>query len=249
MQRGPATLELALAAVIPSILLSLGLGSVAARYQNRLPDVLMQVVAFLGWAVPPFIVGLFLIKIFYSRLHWFPPGRLSVWAGEIVNSEAWHSVTGLYTVDAVLNGNMRLFLDALQHLVLPAASLAVVEWALLMRIMRSSILETMNLDYIVTARAKGLSERQVISHHARRNALLPVISTTGVAMATLINSIIVVETIFSINGVGRWAAQAIMSTDIPVAIGFALFCSLVVALSSLVADILYGVVDPRVSLQ
>ncbi len=248
-QRAPATIELALFAMIPAISLALALGSLAVRFENRLPDHALQGAAFVGWALPPFILALALIRIFYANFGWFPPERLSAWANQIVHSDAFHSYTGMHTLDALLNGRLNIFGDALRHLALPCLSLAAVQWALLVRVMRSSLLESLSQDYIVTARSKGLAESQVINRHARRNALLPVISTVGTAALMLINSVVVIEVIFHINGVGRWAAESMMQADIPVSIGFVLFSCLVTVLASLAADVLYAVVDPRIRLE
>jgi len=247
-QHAPATIELALFAMIPSTILALILGRLAARHQNRFPDYIVRAVAFTGWAFPSFILGLILMNVFYAWLHWFPPERLSVWASSIVNSDDFRAYTGMHTVDALLNGNLRLLWDAVRHLVLPGLTLAVVQWALLVRIMRASLLEVLKEEYITTARAKGLRERKVVNLHAGRNAVLPVISTAGVATSMLLSGVVVIEMLFNFNGIGRWAIQAILQSDIPVAVGFALFSCTVTVLASLAADILYAVVDPRVRL-
>lgn len=247
-QRAPATLELALFAMIPAIFLSLGFGSFAARYGNRLPDHVIRAASFVVWAFPPFILALMLMNVFYAWTGWFPPERMSVWASTIVNSEDFHNFTGMLTIDALLNADLEVFWDAIRHLALPAFVLALTVWALLTRIMRSSLMEVLRQDYITTARAKGVPEQQVVSQHARRNAVLPVISAGGVMVSLLITGTVIVEVIFSFNGVGRGAVNAILQSDVPVAVGFALFSCLVTVLASLLADILYAVVDPRVRL-
>jgi peptide/nickel transport system permease protein len=247
-QRVPATLELALAAMIPAVALALVLGTTAARRYARLPDHAVRAAAFVGWAFPPFILALILLDIFYAWLGWFPPERLSVWASTLVGSEGFRSYTGMVTVDALLNGQWRVFWDALRHLALPAFVLALTEWALLTRIMRSSLLGVMREEYINTARAKGLPEGKVVTRHARRNAILPVISAGGVATSTLVTGIVVVEVIFGYNGVGSWAVKSILNIDVPVAVGFALFSCIITVLGSLLADVLYAVADPRVRL-
>ena len=247
-QRAPATLELALFAMIPAIFLSLGFGSFAARYGNRLPDHVIRAASFVVWAFPPFILALMLMNVFYAWTGWFPPERMSVWASTIVNSEDFHNFTGMLTIDALLNADLEVFWDAIRHLALPAFVLALTVWALLTRIMRSSLMEVLRQDYITTARAKGVPEQQVVSQHARRNAVLPVISAGGVMVSLLITGTVIVEVIFNFNGVGRGAVSAILQSDVPVAVGFALFSCLVTVLASLLADILYAVVDPRVRL-
>jgi len=246
LQRLPATTELILFAMVPAVLLSISLGSHAAYRRGRLPDHLIRSAIFIGWAFPSFILALILLNVFYAWNGWFPPERLSIWAGAIVRSQDFHSYTGLLTVDALLNGNFPIYIDALRHLVLPAFTVALIEWALLARLMRSSLLEVMEQDYITTARSKGLPESRVIRVHARRNALLPVISIGGVAAATLITTVCVVEVVFNFNGIGRGVVTAFQATEIPVTVGFALISCLVVLLASLFTDILYIFADPRI---
>jgi peptide/nickel transport system permease protein len=245
-RRAPATLELTLFAMVPSVVLAVVLGSVAAKNGHRLPDQVVRVAAFVGWAFPPFILALILMNVFYAWLGWFPPSRLSIWASPIVSSDSFRSYTGLMTLDGLLNARLDITRDALRHLVLPAASLAIIEWGLLTRVMRSSMMEVLRQDYIVTARAKGLAEQDIVNHHARRNAVLPVISTGAAVTAMLITWVVVIETIFNFNGVGRWAVRSMLQSDVPVAVGFAIFSCSVTILASLVADVLYAVVDPRV---
>ena len=248
LQRTPASAEIAIIAMVPSIVLALSLGSLSARSHRKLPDHLVQAATAIVWAFPPFIMGLLLMNVLYAWLGWFPPERLSMWASSVVREEGFRHVTGMYTVDALINGNMSLFWDALRHLGLPGLTLAVSQWALLTRLMRSSMLGVMREDYVTTARSKGLSERVVAQEHVRRNAVLPLISTAGATASTMISTLIVVEIIFSFNGLGRAAAGAILGADVQVAVGFAVFTCLVVVLSSLAADVLYAVVDPRMRL-
>jgi peptide/nickel transport system permease protein len=247
-QRAPATIELTVFALFPSILLAIVLGSQGARRVGRLPDHVIRAAAFVAWAFPPFVLALLLMNVFYGWLGWFPPERASLWAGSIINSEAFHSYTGLLTVDALLNANPAIFWDAIRHLILPAFTLALTEWALLTRIMRSSLLNVLREDYITTARAKGVHERTLVGYHARRNAILPVISAGGAVTSMLITGIVVIEVVFNLNGVGRWAIKAILQSDVPVAVGFALFSCATTVLASLLADVLYAVVDPRIRL-
>ena len=248
LQRAPATIELTLFATIPAFLLAILLGALSVRRQGSLPDHLIRAGTFLGWSFPPFILALILMNVFYAWLGWFPPERMSYWASDLLRSESFHSITGLLSVDALLNGNLPLFWDALRHLVLPGFILALTEWGLLARIMRSSLLEVMSMDYITTARSKGLSEHAVVSRHAVRNAVLPVISTGSVIGASLITTVTVIEMVFNYNGIGRWAIMSFLSYEIPVTVGFAIFSCIVTLLSSLVADILYALVDPRIRL-
>jgi len=243
----PATLELVLYATLPVILVGVWLGSLAATQHNRPLDHLIRLIAIVGWSLPTFVAGLLVLMVFYGVLGWFPPGRIGTWAiGTIAELKRY---TGLYTVDALLNGDFKLFLDVLRHLVAPVFTLSFVSWALILRITRSSMLETLRQDYITTARAKGLLERTVIRKHARRNALIPVITTGGLMMAGMIGGVVVVETVFDYKGIGWWAAEAARQFDFPAIIGFSLFNATILVMINLIVDLLYALVDPRIRLQ
>jgi peptide/nickel transport system permease protein len=248
LHRLPASIELGIFAMVPSVFLALILGRIAAKKHNRLSDYAVRVTAFTGWAVPNFIFGLIFMTVFYAWLDWFPAERMSVWASIIVNSDNFRGYTGFLTLDGILNGNFTITWDAIRHLMLPSITLAVFQWALFVRIMRSSLLEEFKQDYITTARSKGLSERLILQNHATRNALLPVISSAGVATSMLFGNLIVVEVLFSFNGIGRWAIQSIQRFDAPVAIGFILLSSAISLLASLGTDILFAIIDPRVTI-
>jgi ABC-type dipeptide/oligopeptide/nickel transport system permease component len=162
----PASAELSLYAALPVVLLGIWLGKVSAVRQDSLIDHSTRVATLIGWSVPTFVFGILLLMVFYGILGWFPPGRLGLSASRIVHSDAFTAYTGMHTIDAILNANLTVLGDALRHLVLPVLSLASLSWAMLMRLMRSSMLETLRQDYIVTARSKGLSESIVINKHA-----------------------------------------------------------------------------------
>jgi peptide/nickel transport system permease protein len=248
LRRAPASAELAVAAMVPAVVVAIIIGSTAARHSGRLPDHVVRAAAFLGWAFPSFILGLVLMMVFYAWLRWFPPERLSQWAKVLVEAEEFRAYTGMYTLDALLNGEMGIFFDAAQHLVLPGFSLALAQWALLTRILRSSMLDVLRQDYVTTARAKGVTERNVVNVHVRRNAILPLISSGGVLMSLLISGLVVIETVFNMGGIGRAATEAILMGDTPAVVGFTIFTCLLTVLASLVADVLYAFVDPRVQL-
>jgi len=248
LRRLPASIELGIFAMIPSVLLAIILGGIAAIRQNHLSDYVVRLSAFVGWAIPNFTLGLIFMTIFYAWLGWFPPERLSYSTSTIVNSGTFRSFTGFLTIDGILNGTPDVTWDAIRHLMLPGITLAVFQWALFVRIMRSSLLEEFMQDYVTTARAKGLTENNILRAHIYRNAMLPVIASAGVATAMLFGNVIVVEVLFNFNGVGRWAIEAIRNFDAPAAIGFILLSSAVSLLASLGADIVFAIVDPRVSI-
>jgi peptide/nickel transport system permease protein len=242
----PTTAELALFSLIPLVFFAIRLGVFSAVRQNTIGDHFTRVLAITGWSLPTFVAGLLLLLFFYK---WFPAGRLSVWTIPIVNSPDWHSFTRMYTIDAVLNGNWRVFLDALRHMVLPIVTLSYISWALILRITRSSMLETLRQDYVTTARAKGLPEKIVINRHARRNALIPVATVAGWTIAGLMGGVVITETIFNYPGLGRFAASAALQLDIAAVLGFALFNGLLLVTANLVVDVMYAFIDPRVRLE
>jgi peptide/nickel transport system permease protein len=166
----------------------------------------------------------------------------------MVNSADFVRYTRINTLDAILNGNGAVLIDALRHLVLPVITLTVVNLAFVMRLMRSSMLESLNKGYMLTARAKGLDERTVIAKHARRNAMIPVITISGYIFAAIVNGVVITETIFNYKGLGWLAARAAVHLDIATVLAFALFCAVLFVLTNLVVDFLYTRIDPRVRL-
>jgi len=245
----PATLELGLYAILLVLFLGIPLGELSAVQHNKLMDHIIRVIAITGWSFPTFVFAILVLMIFYGGLNWFPPGRLSDAAAAIVHSAKFTRYTGMYTIDALLNGNMYILGDALRHLILPVVSLAYVSWALVLRTTRSSMLETLRQNYVTTARAKGLKESIVIKKHARKNALIPVVTIGGLMVIWLLGGDVVVEVIFNYRGLGWWAANAALQLDIPSVLGFALFSALLVVVVNLVVDIAYALIDPRVKLQ
>lgn len=245
----PASAELALFAVLPLLVLGIKMGVFAGSHQNKVGDHAIRIMAITGWSIPTFVFGLFMLLVFYGILGWFPPGRLSPWTIPLLRSASFVRYTGLNTVDALLNGNWRLFVDAVRHLILPVITLAYVEWALILRIARSSTLNALRQDYVTTARAKGLSEKVIIRKHVKRNAMIPVVTIGGLTVASLIGGVVIVETIFNYPGLGRFAAKAATQLDIAAMLGFTLFSGIVMVVANLVVDILYATIDPRVRLE
>jgi ABC-type dipeptide/oligopeptide/nickel transport system permease component len=247
--RIPNTVELALFAAIPVILGGIWLGKLTAVHQDKAFDHIGRVVAIIGWSFPTFVFGLLALFLFYGILGWFPPGHLSIAASRVVFSDAFTSYTGMNTLDAILNRNWFVLGDALRHLVMPVVTLAYLSWAMIMRVMRSSMLEALRQDYVTTARAKGLSERVVVNKHAKRNALLPVTTIAGTMFAGLMSGVVITETVFNRPGLGAFAASAATQLDIPSVLGFALLNGILFVGVNLVVDILYAYFDPRVRLE
>jgi peptide/nickel transport system permease protein len=155
----------------------------------------------------------------------------------------------MYTIDAILNGRPDVLADALRHLVMPVLTLAYIQWALLLRVTRSSMLETLRQEYVITARSKGLPERAVIYKHAARNAMIPVATMGGLLLIGLLNGVVITETVFNYPGMGRWAATAASQLDILSVLGFTLFNCTLLVLGNLFVDILYALIDPRIRLE
>ncbi|MBI3762091.1 MAG: ABC transporter permease, partial [Chloroflexi bacterium] len=248
-QRFPATLELALWSVGPIIGIGIWLGVQSAVHHNSLIDQAGRVFSIVGWSFPTFVFGLLVLMVFYARLQWFAPGRLSDWAGAVVHSDRFRSVTYLITVDALLNGRPDIFFDALRHLILPILTLSYLNWALLLRVTRSSMLETLRQDYVTAARAKGLSWQTVINKHARPNALIPVATLAGFTVIQLLNGVVITETVFNYPGIGSAAAAAASQLDVVTVLGFALFNGVILVMANLVVDVAYAFIDPRVRLE
>jgi peptide/nickel transport system permease protein len=247
-RRFPNTLDLTLWAVAPVILVGIWLGVQAAVHHNGVIDQAARVFSIIGTSFPTFVFGLLMLMFFYANLGWFPPGRLTDEFGRVVGSDEFIRYTTLLTIDSLLNGRFDIFLDALRHMFLPILTLSYISWATFLRVTRSSMLETLRQEYVTTARAKGLSENDVIYKHAQPNAMLPVVTLAGFQIVGLLGGVIITETVFDYPGIGSAAATASAQLDVITVLGFALFNGLILIVANLVVDILYAFVDPRVRL-
>ena len=225
----PATLELAIASLLLSISVGIPLGLLAARRRGGVLDTGTMLLAQLGVSMPVFWLGVLLILLFAVKLDWLPSfGR------------------GPALLGAVASGNLANVLDSLQHLILPAFTLAAFNLALLTRLTRWALLEVLEEDYVRTARAKGQTERAVIYRHALRNALLPIITIIGLQFGNALGGAIVTETIYGWPGMGRLVVQAIGQRDFPVVQGAVLILALLFSLVNVAVDLAYGLADPRI---
>ena len=247
-QRLPATVELALWSAVPIIGGGIWLGVISALNHNKLVDQVIRVFTTLGWSFPTFVFGLLMVLVFYAKLRWFPPGRLSDEFTMVVMSPGFRRYTHMNTIDGLLNLRLDVFWDALRHLILPIVTLSYVIWARILRVTRSSMLETLRQDYMRTARSKGLERRTVIYRHAFRNALLPVVTIGGMMVVGLLNGVVVTEVIFNYPGMGSAAARAAGSLDALAVLGFVLFGGIVLLVANLVVDVMYAFLDPRIRL-
>lgn len=242
----PATLELALLSILPIIVGGVFLGVQAAVHRDEPIDHTARVFSMVGTSFPSFVFALLMLMIFYANLQWFPPGRLSDDLQRAVNDPSFNQLTGMYTVDGLVNGRMDVTLDALRHLFLPVITLAFINWAIFVRVTRTSMLDVLNQEYVRTARAKGLKEKVVINTHALRNALIPIATLGGLVFIGLLNGVIITETVYNFRGMGWFAANAALRLDVISVLGITLFSAALLVLSNLVVDVLYGFLDPRV---
>jgi peptide/nickel transport system permease protein len=248
----PASAEIAIYTTPLTILLGIWLGVKSAVHRDKVADHVTRIIAIIGWSLPTFWSAIILLSIFYGGFGIFPPGRLGSAAEDFISlgvrSGAYTVYTGLNTIDGLLNGQPWISWDALQHLILPCINLTIVQIALLIRVMRSSMLEELNKGYITTARAKGLSQGEIINKHARRNALIPVVTLAGLLVAGMMTGVVITETVFHIDGLGASAARAALHLDIPFVLGFAMFTAIVFVVANLIVDVLYAYIDPRIRL-
>jgi len=266
LQRLPTTIELTFYALVFAIVVGMGLGIVAASRRNSAADVGAMMLANLGVSIPVFVLGLVMAFFFAVILKGTPFALPGVAAGRLSPGfrfdtipEAWGIATldgplrgildflsNMYTINGLLTFQFDLFIDAFRHLILPAIALGTIPMAIIARMTRSSLLEVMGLDYVRTARAKGLRGRIVLFRHGLRNAMLPVVTVIGLSIGGLLSGAVLTETIFGLTGVGITISQAITSRDYAVIQGVALFVALVYVVVNLLTDISYGFLDPRV---
>ncbi len=241
-QRFPATVELAVAAMLFSILLGVPLGFVAAKRYGSWVDHGSLVASLIGISIPIFFLAILLKYIFAVQLGWLPTvGRVSV----LIELE---HPTNFYILDSILTGNWEALWDAIKHLILPAVALGTIPLAIIARITRAAVLDVQNEDYVRTARAKGMSPRTVDVRHVLRNALLPVTTIIGLQVGLLLSGAVLTETVFAWPGMGQWLVQAIEDRNFPVLQGGILFLALVFVVVNLIVDLSYAVINPRIRL-
>ena len=237
----PATIELALAALLVALVLGLPAGVWSAVRRGGAPDQAVRVLVLAGGSLPIFWLGLMVIGVGYFQLGWFPGGgRIDAFVAPPPPR------TGLYVVDSILAGDVDALGSSLRHLILPALTLGYFSTALVARMTRASMLESLGQDYIRTARMKGLRERVVVWRHALRNALIPTVTILGLTFASLLSGAVLTETIFSWPGLGRYATASAVSLDFPAVMGVTLLAAVAYPLANLVVDVVYYWLDPRI---
>ena len=238
--RFPATLELSFVAMLLALSIGLPAGIVAAVKRNTAWDYSVMGASLTGYSMPIFWWGLLLILTFSVWLGWTPV------SGRIAIQYDIAPVTGFMLVDSLLAGDKGAFRSALSHLILPAIALGTIPLAVIARMTRSSMLEVLREDYVRTARAKGAGRVRVVAVHALRNALIPVVTTIGLQVGTLLAGAILTETIFSWPGIGKWLVEAIHRRDYAAVQGGILMTATVIIGVNLIVDVLYGVINPRI---
>jgi peptide/nickel transport system permease protein len=246
----PVTLEMNLFAAPIVIIFGIWLGTISGVHRDSWIDHITRIFAIVGWSLPTFLFALLLLMIFYGYIPLFSPGIISDQYTMFIleNPDKFTRYTGMYTLDGILNGQLGVTLDALRHLVLPVMTYVIVVVALNMRVMRSGIIEELSKDYVMTAQAKGADKRTVNIKHARRNALLPVVTVAGQLVALSMEGSVAVEVVFNRQGIGWWLANSAIQLDMPVLMCICLFMGVVFVITNLTLDILYAYIDPRIRL-
>lgn len=239
----PVTVQLSLAALAFALVAGLSIGVLAARFPHSALDTGSMVGVLVGVSMPVFWTGILLLLVFGGILGWLPLG------GVLDGTLAVRRITGAPLLDGVLTGRWPIVWSAGRHLVLPAVALGATAMAAIARMARSSMLDVLGLDFIRTARAKGLAERRVVSRHALRNALLPVVTLVGLQLGLLLSGAVLTETIFALPGLGRLAITSVLARDYPVVQGVVLIAAAVFVVANLAVDVLYVYLDPRVRYQ
>ncbi len=236
----PVTVELSLAALLIAVAGGLVIGILSARHHHSLLDTGTMIAVLIGVSLPVFWTGVLLLLVFGGVLGWLPLG------GVLDEGLTFQHITGMPVLDGMLTGNWAVVRSNVRHLILPAIALGAISMAAIARMARSTMLDVLNLDYIRTARAKGVTERRVVSYHALRNALLPVVTVIGLQLGLLLSGAVLTETIFALPGLGRLAITSVLARDYPVVQGVVLIAALVFVLANLFVDILYAYLDPRI---
>ena len=241
-ERLPATIELALGALFFSLIVAFPVGILSAVRQNSLVDRLSMGGSFLGISMPGFWLGIVLILFFSVRLGWLPV------QGRIDFDAQLQEVTGFYVLDSIITRNKEALVSSLKHLVLPSIALGAAVTAIVARVLRSSMLETLRSDYVTLARSKGASETSVVMKHALRNALIPTVTVVGLQIGILLGGNMIIETVFSWPGLGSMVVEAIFDRDFPLIQGSVMIYAFIFVMANLIVDLLYTYLNPKITL-
>jgi peptide/nickel transport system permease protein len=244
--RTPVTAELTLYAVLTFIPLGLISGVIAGSRKRSLTDRSFRLIAYIASSLPPLILALVLMAFFYVGLRWFSPERAGTAAWMAFTAADFHQYTGFITIDGLPNGRPDVTLDALRHLVMPVITLGFAHWATLGRVTRVRMIEELQEDYVIAAKARGLKWRRIVWHHVLRNVVPPSVTSSILSAASLVTGVFVVEIIFNFHGVSELALAGMQFIpDAPVALGFTIYSVLVVLTLMTILDVIQSIVDPR----
>ena len=241
-ERLPATIELALGALFFSLIIAIPVGILSAVRQNSLIDRLSMGISFLGISMPGFWLGIILILFFSVRLGWLPV------QGRIDFDAQLQEVTGFYVLDSIITRNKEALVSSLKHLVLPSIALGAAVTAIVARVLRSSMLETLRSDYVTLARSKGAPESSVVMKHALRNALIPTVTVVGLQVGILLGGNMIIETVFSWPVLGSMVVDAIFNRDFPLVQGSVMIYAFIFVMANLIVDLLYTYLNPKITL-
>lgn len=246
LARTPITLELLFYSFLIIIPSSLVLGSLAGTRIGTWTDRAIRAFSFLGTSIPLFIMAIFALAIFYIKLGWFSPERISMQFASLINTPEFKSYTGFISFDSLLNGNFEMFKDAISHLILPVTTLSIYNIASLSYLSRTFTGEEVNKLYIVAARARGLHESQIRYGHILRATLSRSLTSIGLAAATILMGVFVTEMIYTYNGISSFIVKAMRAgSDAPATLGFMIYSVIMVLVLMLVLDLLVAIADPR----
>ena len=242
---GAATFELGVYSLVVALLLGVPLGMIAARTRDRWPDAVLRIIAILGYATPVFFVGLLLKLVFSVGLGWLPvAGRLST-SGQITMSTILNP-SPFSLLDALRLGDTELLRDVLGHAVLPAVALGILTGGVFLRLVRTNMIGTLEMQYIESARSRGVAETRLTTRHGLRPALIPIITVMGMQVAMMLGGAVLTETTFEWNGLGYMLAEYMKARDYIAVQGIVMMLAVIVALSNFVVDVIAALIDPRV---
>ncbi|EKD89019.1 MAG: hypothetical protein ACD_34C00232G0002 [uncultured bacterium] len=247
IRRSPVTAELTLYSILVFIPLGLLSGVIAGSRQHKLADHGFRFTAYIATSLPPVILAMVLLSVFYVSLNWFSPERSGMATYLLVRSADFRQITGLLTIDGLLNGRPDVTLDALRHLVMPVFTLTLVHWATLARITRTAIIDVKHQDYVVAARARGVPEKRITWRHMLPNAIAPALSSSVLSSASLVTGVFVVEIIYNFHGISEIATKSMQFIpDAAAALGFTIYSVVIVLLLMNILDVIQALLDPRV---
>jgi len=236
----PTTIQLTLAALVIAVVVGVSAGIFAATHRGSFLDTISMSTVLVGVSMPVFWTGILLLILFGATLQWLPIG------GTLDNSVTLHRITGMTVLDSLLTGNVDALRSSVQHLILPAVTLALFPMASISRMTRTTMVEELGADHVRTARAKGLPRGAVVWKHALRNALIPVVTVIGLQLGLLLSGAVLTETVFALPGIGQLAVTSILYRDYSVVQGVVIIAAFLFVIVNLGVDVLYAVLNPRI---